>query len=223
MIWRKFSPDTNGPIQKVMFSATVPHAIRDIMNRYMNNPETVTIEREGITAPNIDQYLVEVRDSVRTEAICRFMDINDFRLALVFCNTKRKTESLTNELIARGYASDYINGDLSQNQRDRVMNKFRKGQIDILVATDVAARGIDVDDIDAVFNYDVPQDPSIMCTVSVAQVEQAVQGWPSPLLHGVKTISCEPLSDRSKRSCSTWICPARQKFVNCVSQAIWSK
>lgn len=150
---------TNGPIQTVMFSATVPRAIRDIMNRYMDKPETVTIKREAITAPNIEQYLVEVRDSVRTEAICRFMDTNDFTLALVFCNTKRKTESLTNELISRGYGTDYINGDLSQNQRDRVMNKFRKKQIDILVATDVAARGIDVDDVDVVFNYDVPQDP----------------------------------------------------------------
>ncbi|MDX1636669.1 MAG: DEAD/DEAH box helicase [Balneolaceae bacterium] len=150
---------TNGPIQTVMFSATVPRAIRDIMNRYMDHPETVTIEREAITAPNIDQYLVEVRDSVRTEAICRFMDTSNFNLALVFCNTKRKTESLTRELVSRGYGSDYINGDLSQNQRDRVMDKFRNGQIDILVATDVAARGIDVDDIDIVFNYDVPQDP----------------------------------------------------------------
>ncbi|MFH5884211.1 DEAD/DEAH box helicase [Halalkalibaculum sp. DA3122] len=150
---------TNGPIQTVMFSATVPRAIRDIMNRYMDKPQTVTIEREAITAPNIEQYLVEVRDSVRTDAICRFMDTNDFTLALVFCNTKRKTESLTNELISRGYGSDFINGDLSQNQRDRVMDKFRKKQIDILVATDVAARGIDVEDVDVVFNYDVPQDP----------------------------------------------------------------
>lgn len=150
---------TNGPMQKVMFSATIPNAIRDIMKRYMNNPETVTIEREVITAPNIEQYVVEVRDSVRTDAISRFMDINGYRLALVFCNTKRKTESLAAKLQSRGYASDYINGDLSQNQRDRVMNKFRRRQIDILVATDVAARGIDVEDIDVVFNYDVPQDP----------------------------------------------------------------
>ncbi|MDR8391419.1 DEAD/DEAH box helicase [Aliifodinibius sp. S!AR15-10] len=150
---------TNGPIQTVMFSATVPRAIRDIMKRYMEKPQTVTIQRKAVTAPNIEQYLVEVRDSVRTEAICRFLDINDFKLALVFCNTKRKTESLTNELISRGYGCDYINGDLSQNQRDRVMDKYRKKQIDVLVATDVAARGIDVDDVDVVFNYDVPQDP----------------------------------------------------------------
>lgn len=147
------------PVQMIMFSATVPKAIREIMKQYMNHPETVTIEREKIAAPNIEQYIVEVRDSVRTEAICRFMDLYDYKLALVFCNTRRKTEKLAMKLQANGYGCDYINGDLSQNQRDAVMKKFRTGRIDILIATDVAARGIDVDDIDVVFNYDIPQDP----------------------------------------------------------------
>ena len=150
---------TGGPVQKIMFSATVPGAIKGIMKRFMNDPKMVTMERKAVTAPNIQQLLVEVRDSVRTEAICRFMELEDYKLALVFCNTKRKTEQVANELRGRGYASDLINGDLSQNQRDQVMDKFRKGHIDILVATDVAARGIDVDDVEAVFNYDVPQDP----------------------------------------------------------------
>ncbi|NIT56144.1 MAG: DEAD/DEAH box helicase [Aliifodinibius sp.] len=147
------------PVQTIMFSATMSKGIRKIMNRYMNNPQTITIERKKVTAPNIEQYVVEVRDSVRTEAICRFMDINDFKLALVFCNTKRKTEQVTRELKSRGYSSDFINGDLNQNQRDRVMAKFRTGAIDILVGTDVAARGLDIDDIEVVFNYDIPQDP----------------------------------------------------------------
>jgi len=147
------------PVQTIMFSATMSKGIKKIMKRYMDNPQTIAIERKGITAPNIEQYMVEVRDSVRTEAICRFIDINDFTLALVFCNTKRKTERVTRELQSRGYSSDYINGDLNQNQRDRVMAKFRSGSIDILVGTDVAARGLDIDDIEAVFNYDIPQDP----------------------------------------------------------------
>lgn len=147
------------PVQTIMFSATMSKGIRKIMKRYMNNPRTIAIERKKVTAPNIEQYVVEVRDSVRTEAICRFMDINGFKLALVFCNTKRKTDKVSRELRSRGYSSDYINGDLSQNQRDRVMSKFRSGVIDILVGTDVAARGLDVDDIEAVFNYDIPQDP----------------------------------------------------------------
>lgn len=150
---------TGGPIQTVMFSATVSKQIREIMKRYMNQPETVTIDREVITATGIDQYVTEVRDSIRTEAICRFMDMNNYRLGLVFCNTKRQTEILSRDLQARGYAAEVINGDLRQSQRDKVMNRFRNGDIDLLVATDVAARGIDVDDIDVVFNYDIPQDP----------------------------------------------------------------
>ncbi|SMO51659.1 DEAD/DEAH box helicase [Fodinibius sediminis] len=149
----------DGPVQTIMFSATMSKGIRKIMKRYMNDPQTIAIERKKMTAPNIEQYVVEVRDSVRTEAICRYMDINDFKLALVFCNTKRKTEEVSRELRSRGYGSDFINGDLSQNQRDRVMAKFRSGTIDVLVGTDVAARGLDIDDIDAVFNYDIPQDP----------------------------------------------------------------
>lgn len=147
------------PVQTVMFSATVSKPIRQIMKRFMHNAETVEIERQSITASGVEQYVMEVRDSVRTDAICRMLDVNDFRLALVFCNTRKQTESLARELQSRGYGSDVINGDLNQGQRDRVMNKFRKGRIDVLVATDVAARGIDVDEIDVVFNYDIPQDP----------------------------------------------------------------
>ncbi len=147
------------PVQTIMFSATMSKGIQKIMKRYMNNPQTIAIERKKVTAPNIEQHVVEVRDSVRTEAICRFMDINGFKLALVFCNTKRKTEKVSRELQSRGYSTDFINGDLNQNQRDRVMAKFRSGAIDILVGTDVAARGLDIEDIEVVFNYDIPHDP----------------------------------------------------------------
>ncbi|MEX0773350.1 MAG: DEAD/DEAH box helicase [Balneolales bacterium] len=150
---------TKGPVQMVMFSATVPKAIRDIMKRYMKDPVNITTERKAISAPDIKQFVVEVRDSVRDEAISRLMDVNNYKLALVFCNTKRQTEKISQELQARGYACDVINGDLSQVQRDRVMGHFRRGEIDILVATDVAARGIDVENVDVVFNYDIPQDP----------------------------------------------------------------
>ncbi|MDZ7681848.1 MAG: DEAD/DEAH box helicase [Fodinibius sp.] len=149
----------DNPVQTIMFSATMSKGIKKIMKRYMNNPQTIAIERKKMTAPNIEQYVVEVRDSVRAEAICRFVEINDFKLTLVFCNTKRKTEKLSRELQSRGYSTDFINGDLNQNQRDRVMAKFRSGAIDILVGTDVAARGLDIDDIEAVFNYDIPHDP----------------------------------------------------------------
>jgi ATP-dependent RNA helicase DeaD len=148
-----------GPVQTVMFSATVPKPIREIMKRYMNDPLNVTIDRQVMTAPDIKQYVVEVRDSMRSEAISRLMDVNNYKLALAFCNTKRKTEELASDLQSRGYSSEIINGDLSQVQRDRVMAQYRRGDIDILIATDVAARGIDVENVDVVFNYDIPQDP----------------------------------------------------------------
>lgn len=150
---------SSGKSQTVMFSATVPKAIRQIMNKWMHQPEMVKVEGKTETAAGIEQYVMEVRDSVRTEALTRVMDMGNFKLALIFCNTKRLCDSLVQELQARGYSSDALHGDMNQNVRDKVMRKFRTGQIDMLVATDVAARGLDVDNVDVVFNYDVPQDP----------------------------------------------------------------
>ncbi|MCC5908778.1 MAG: DEAD/DEAH box helicase [Balneolaceae bacterium] len=150
---------SKGKSQTVMFSATVPKTIRNIMNKWMNNPEMVKVEGKTETAAGIDQYFMEVRDSVRTEAVSRVMDMGNFKLSLIFCNTKRKCDSLVQELQARGFSSDALHGDMRQNVRDKVMNKFRNGKIDVLVATDVAARGLDVDEIDVVFNYDIPNDP----------------------------------------------------------------
>jgi ATP-dependent RNA helicase DeaD len=146
-------------IQTVMFSATVPPFIRDIMKRFMKDPVNITIDKKQITAPKIDQWVVEVRDSLRTEAISRFMDVHNFKLGIVFCNTKIATESVARELQARGYTAEVLNGDLNQTQRDKVMSAFRGGGIDLLVATDVAARGIDVEDVDVIFNFEIPVDP----------------------------------------------------------------
>lgn len=146
-------------IQTVMFSATVPPFIRDIMKKFMTDPVNITIDKKQVTAPKIEQYVVQVRDSMRTEAISRFMDVHDFKLGIVFCNTKVATESLAQELQARGYSSEVLNGDLNQTQRDKVMQAFRSGKIDLLVATDVAARGIDVENVDVIFNYEIPTDP----------------------------------------------------------------
>jgi len=145
--------------QTIMFSATMSKDIKRIMNQYFTNPEMIKVEGKAPAADGIEQYVVEARDSMRTEGICRLLDINEFKLALIFCNTKRKCDSLVGEMQSRGYASDALHGDMSQNVRDKVMNNFRKGKIEVLIATDVAARGLDVDDIDVVFNYDVPQDP----------------------------------------------------------------
>jgi ATP-dependent RNA helicase DeaD len=150
---------SSGKSQTVMFSATVPKSIRQIMNRWMEKPEMIKVKGKAQTAAGIEQYVMEVRDSMRTEAVSRVMDMTDFRLALIFCNTKRLCDNLVQELQARGYSADALHGDMNQKVRDKVMNKFRNRKIDLLVATDVAARGLDVDDVDVVFNYDIPQDP----------------------------------------------------------------
>ena len=149
----------NQEIQTVMFSATVPPFIRDIMKRFMKDPVNVTIDKKQMTASKIEQFVVEIRDSLRTEAISRLMDVHNFKLGIVFCNTKVATDSVARDLQARGYSSEVLNGDLNQTQRDKVMGGFRRGQIDLLVATDVAARGIDVEDVDVIFNYEIPTDP----------------------------------------------------------------
>ncbi len=150
---------SKGKSQTIMFSATMPNAIKKIMNRWMDNPEMIKVEGRAQTAEGIEQFVMEVRDSMRVEAISRVIDMSGANLALVFSNTKRRCDSLVEEFQARGFSADALHGDMRQNIRDKVMNKFRNGKVDLLIATDVAARGLDVDDIDLVFNYDIPQDP----------------------------------------------------------------
>jgi ATP-dependent RNA helicase DeaD len=144
--------------QTVMFSATMPPDILELAKKYQKNPEFIKVVHKELTVPNIEQSYYEVKEKMKTEVLSRLIDMYNPKLSLVFCNTKRKVDELVMQLQARGYSAEGLHGDLRQAQRDRVMEKFRKEIIDILVATDVAARGIDVDDIEAVFNYDVPQD-----------------------------------------------------------------
>ena len=144
--------------QTIFFSATMPRDIIKFASRYQNNPEIVKVVHKEMTVPEVEQAYFELKHHMKTEILSRIIDIYDPKLLLVFCNTKRKVDQLIEELQARGYSADGLHGDLKQSQRDNVMNKFRRGTIDILVATDVAARGIDVDDIDLVINYDLPQD-----------------------------------------------------------------
>lgn len=144
--------------QTVLFSATMPGPILAITKRYQNSPQTVKITHEVLTAPSIDQVYYEIKRGAKLEALCRLLDVNDFNLSLIFCNTKMMVDELERQLTSRGYMCEALHGDKTQQQRDRVMDKVRHGKADILIATDVAARGIDVEGIDAVFNYDVPAD-----------------------------------------------------------------
>ncbi len=145
--------------QTVLFSATMPKQIRNISRQFQKDPEFVQVVHEHVTVPEeIEQSYLELKERDKLEILCRLIDINNPELALVFCNTKRGVDTLAGHMQERGYLADCLHGDLKQQQRDKVMEKFRRGTIDILIATDVAARGLDVEGVDVIFNYDVPQD-----------------------------------------------------------------
>src|SRR5882672_10485572 len=144
--------------QTVFFSATMPRPIRDLIEKYAREPQAVKIEQKAMTVPTVDQVYYEVDRRYKMELLTRLIDIHDLKLGIIFCNTKRMVDELVDHLEAAGYQADRLHGDMTQAQRDRVMNKFRKSGLEFLVATDVAARGIDVDDVQVVFNYDLPYD-----------------------------------------------------------------
>ena len=145
--------------QTVFFSATMPRPIQELIQKFARDPQSVRIEQKALTVPTVDQVYYEVDRRFKIELLTRLIDIHDFKLGIIFCNTKRMVDDLVDHLEAQGYSADRLHGDMSQVMRDRVMNKFRKSGLEFLVATDVAARGIDVDDVQVVFNYDLPYDP----------------------------------------------------------------
>ena len=143
--------------QTMLFSATMPRPILSLTKKYMRAPQMVTVSKGDITVPLIDQYYFETRDKV--EGVSRLLDAGIEGKCIIFCRTKRGVDDLAASLCSRGYIAEGLHGDLSQTQRDRVMKKFKQGRLDILIATDVAARGLDIDNVQYVINFDVPQDP----------------------------------------------------------------
>jgi ATP-dependent RNA helicase DeaD len=144
--------------QLLFFSATIPRAIQDLIGRYSHDPEWIKIESVAQNAPLVEQVYFEVDRRSKIEALTRLIDVHDFRYGIIFCSTKIMVDELDEHLHARGYATDRLHGDISQAQRERVMDKFRRRSFEFLVATDVAARGLDVDDLEVVFNFDLPND-----------------------------------------------------------------
>ena len=144
--------------QTILFSATMSKPILNITQRFQKNPVLVKVVKKELTNDNIEQVYFEVKPRAKVEVMARLIDLYDLKLMLVFCNTKRKVDEIVEDLLLRGYQAEGLHGDLRQQQRNNVMSKFRSGVTSILVATDVAARGIDVDDVDAVINFDVPLD-----------------------------------------------------------------
>jgi ATP-dependent RNA helicase DeaD len=145
--------------QTVLFSATMPKPIIELAKRYQHHPAHVKVTKENLTAASIEQVFFETGSASKLNVISQLIDVHGIKLSIVFCNTKRKVDEVAKALRSLGHKADGIHGDLNQIQRNKVLTGFRTGEAHLLVATDVAARGIDVSDIDAVFNYDLPLDP----------------------------------------------------------------
>jgi len=148
----------NADCQKILFSATMPKPILKIANMYLKDPQSVKTLQGNLAVPNIKQYYVEIRDKNKEEALCRMIDTFDFKQALVFCRTKKRVDDLQMALTTRGFMVEALHGDLKQVSRDKVMEKFKSGLVSVLIATDVAARGLDISGIDVVFNHDIADD-----------------------------------------------------------------
>jgi ATP-dependent RNA helicase DeaD len=147
--------------QTALFSATMPGPIAELARKYMRTPERITIASEQMTVPQIRQVYYEVGARDKFEVLARILDFEMPSLAIIFCRTKSEVDALGERLVARAFPAETLHGDLSQVQRDRVMSRFRSGQVELLVATDVAARGLDIEHISHVINYDIPLDPEI--------------------------------------------------------------
>ena len=151
----------NAGVQKLLFSATMPKKVTSIIKNYMKNPVTIAVDPVNTAATNVlhQYHVVQAKD--RYETVKRIADINPNIYGIVFCRTRRETKVVSNRLMVDGYNADALHGDLSQSQRDEVMNRFRKSQLQLLVTTDVAARGLDVNNLSHIINYNLPDDPEI--------------------------------------------------------------
>lgn len=148
-----------GERQTMLFSATIPLPIQNLAQRFMQAPETIRISAREVTVSNTEQSYIELQEKQKFEVLCRLLDIQAPDLAIVFCRTKRRVDELAGALNKRGYSVEAIHGDLTQAKRESVIRQFREGAIEILVATDVAARGLDITGVTHVYNFDIPQDP----------------------------------------------------------------
>ncbi len=145
--------------QTMLFSATMPQPIQDLAHRFMQKPEFIRIKAKEITVSSTEQYCYKVHENEKFDALCRLLDLHSPEAAIIFARTKRRVDELSDALVKRGYFAEAIHGDLTQPQRDSAMHKFKNGSTEILVATDVAARGLDIGSVTHVYNFDIPQDP----------------------------------------------------------------
>jgi ATP-dependent RNA helicase DeaD len=179
--------------QTLLFSATMPAPILNLTQIYQKDPVLVKVVHKQLTVPNVEQSYFEVRESAKLDVLCRVIDMYGLKSSLVFCNTKRKVDEVVGQLEARGYLAQGLHGDMTQVQRLRAMERFKRNHTEILVATDVAARGIDIENIEAVFNYDMPQDdeyyvPRIGRTARAGKRRQACSFVVGSEIHNLREI-----------------------------------
>ena len=144
--------------QTLLFSATMSKRILEIAKKYLNNPKNIKIKAEELTVNNIEQEIINLKATMKDETTMRLIDLYNPNKSIVFCNTKKKVDDLLEKLKSKGYKVEGLHGDIKQSQRERIMKRVKKGELKILIATDVAARGLDIDGLDLVINYDIPQE-----------------------------------------------------------------
>ena len=147
-----------GEHQTMLFSATFSPEIEEISRKFMKNPNKIAVNHGSLTVERIDQKYVVCQEKDKVEVIARLIESNEYKIVMIFCNTKKAVDEVTSALLTRGFLTEALHGDMKQMQRDRVMARFREGTINVLVASDVAARGLDIENVDVVFNYDLPTD-----------------------------------------------------------------
>jgi ATP-dependent RNA helicase DeaD len=145
--------------QTLLFSASITKAVENISNQFMHRPTVIKATPRNITVPSTEQHYIELPERRKFDILCNLLDLHSPEAAIIFARTKKRVDEINEALARRGYSSGAIHGDLSQSQRNAVMGQFRSGAIDVLVATDVAARGLDIEGVSHVYNYDIPQDP----------------------------------------------------------------
>lgn len=144
--------------QTLLFSATMNKKILNITKKYLSNPKNIKIKAEELTVNNIEQVCINLKEAMKSEALMRLIQVYNPKKAIVFCNTKKRVDDLIENLKSNGYKAEALHGDIKQSQRERIMKRMKKGEFQVLVATDVVARGIDIQDLELVINYDVPQE-----------------------------------------------------------------
>jgi ATP-dependent RNA helicase DeaD len=151
--------EIKGERQTLLFSATMPRRIQSLAEKFMQEPEMVKVKAKEMTVKNIEQYYMETHEKQKFDVLCNLLDIQSPELAIVFGRTKKRVDEVVEGLIKRGYSAEGIHGDIPQAKRDQVIRRFKEQTIDIMVATDVAARGLDISGVSHVYNFDIPQDP----------------------------------------------------------------